>query len=177
MEIRKVSPGDADRLTKFFAGVPEDDRTFFKEDLTDPDTMRSFTSVGRGLRLIALDDAGEIGGYVRVLPGTGLSSHVGEIRLVVAGNHRRAGFGRDLARRALVDSVRELGLRKLFVEVAAEQEPAIRMFQKIGFTPEAILRDHLRDRRGKMQDLVLLCHLVEDNWAGLRGLGVDQEVG
>jgi RimJ/RimL family protein N-acetyltransferase len=60
--------------------------------------------------------------------------------------------------------------------VVAVQDPAIRMFKKIGFTPEALLRDHLRDRKGTMRDLVLLAHFVDDNWSGLESLGVDREV-
>jgi hypothetical protein len=28
-----------------------------------------------------------------------------------------------------------------------------------------------------MRDLVLLGHFVEDNWEGLRGLGIEKEVG
>jgi RimJ/RimL family protein N-acetyltransferase len=177
MEIRKLEASDAERLEAFLREVPEDDRTFFKEDLADPATIRALTAERRGVRLIALDEAGGIAGYLRVLPGTGLESHVGEIRLVVAPARRRAGVGRDLARRALIEAVRELRLRKLFVEVVAEQEPAIQMFKKLGFTAEAILRDHLCDRAGTMRDLVLLCHFVDDNWAGLAGLGVDREIG
>jgi RimJ/RimL family protein N-acetyltransferase len=176
MEIRKLEPADAERLEAFLRETPEDDRTFFKEDLEDRETIRGLLSEQRGLRFVAIDDGGRIIGYVRVLPGTGLSSHVGEIRLVVAPGNRRGGVGRDLARRALVESVRELRLRKLFVEVVAEQEPAIRMFKKLGFTPEAILRDHLCDRRGTLRDLLLLCHFVDDNWAGLGSLGLDREV-
>jgi ribosomal protein S18 acetylase RimI-like enzyme len=177
MEIRKLEPADVPRLEAFFREVPEDDRTFFKEDLSDPETVRSLTGERRGIRFVAIDEAGSIVGYLRVLPGTGLSKHVGEIRLVVAPARRRSGVGRDLARRALVDSVRELGLRKLYVEVVAEQEPAIQMFKKLGFTAEALLRDHLCDRSGNLRDLVLLCHFVDENWAGLAGLGVDREVG
>jgi len=178
MQIRKLEPGDAERLEAFLNETPEDDRTFFKEDISDRETIRALLTESRGLRYVALDDDGKkIIGYVRVLPGTGLESHVGEIRLVVAPSNRRGGVGRDLARRALVDSVRELKLRKLFVEVVAEQEPAIRMFKKLGFTAEAILRDHLCDRKGTMRDLLLLCHFVDENWAGLAGLGLDREVG
>jgi hypothetical protein len=51
------------------------------------------------------------------------------------------------------------------------------MFRQNGFIAEAILRDHFRDRSGKMRDLVLLGHFVEDNWEGLRGLGIEKEVG
>lgn len=177
MDIRKLEPTDTERLKAFFAAVPADDRTFFKEDLDDPETIGQLAGEKRGLRLVALGADGAMVGYLRVLPGTGLSDHVGEIRLVVAPARRRAGIGRELARRALVDAVRELGLRKLFVEVVAEQEPAIQMFKRLGFEAEAILRDHLRDRSGTMRDLVLLCHFVDDNWAGLSRLGVDREVG
>ncbi len=177
MEMRKLEPSDGERLAAFLREIPEDDRTFFKEDLSDPETVRALTAERRGHRLVALDERGRIVGYLRVLPGTGLSSHVGEIRLVVAPAERRKRVGRELARRALVVAVRELGLRKLFVEVVAEQDPAIQMFKKLGFTAEAILRDHLRDRSGAMRDLVLLSHFVDDNWSGLAGLGVDREVG
>jgi len=176
MQIRKLEPGDADRLRAFLDETPEDDRTFFKEDLSDPAAVEALVTESRTPRFVAVDDAGRIAGYVRVLQGTGLESHVGEVRLVVAPSNRRSGVGRDLARRALVHSVKELGLRKLFVEVVAEQEPAINMFKKLGFTPEAILRDHLRDRKGTMRDLLLLCHFVDENWAGFAGYGLDREV-
>ncbi|MGH7805637.1 MAG: GNAT family N-acetyltransferase, partial [Candidatus Binatia bacterium] len=167
---------DAARLEAFFRAIPEDDRTFFKEDISDPETLRSIVADARSLRLISLAD-GAIEGYVAVLPGIGLSSHVGEVRLLVVPPRRRSGVGRELARRALVGAVRELSLRKLFVEVVAEQEPAIRMFQKLGFVAEAILRDHLCDRARKMQDLVLLAHFVDETWAGMQGLGLDRELG
>src|SRR5262245_15483990 len=112
MQIRKLEPADADRLEAFLRETPEDDRTFFKEDLTDRETLRALVSDQRSLRLIAVDDGGRIAGYVRVIPGTGLMSHVGEVRLIVAPANRRGGVGRDLARRALVDSVKDLKLRK-----------------------------------------------------------------
>jgi RimJ/RimL family protein N-acetyltransferase len=177
MEIRKLDSRDAERLEAFFRAVPQDDRTFFKEDLSDPESVRSLIGDGRGLRLVALGENGAIEGYVAIHPGIALSRHVAEVRLLVAPERRRSGVGRELARRALVDAVRELGVRKLFVEVVAEQEPAIRMFQKLGFVAEAILRDHLRDRSGTMRDLVLLCHFVDENWAGMKGLGLDRELG
>src|SRR5438128_1715980 len=100
MQIRKLEPSDAERLEAFLAETPEDDRTFFKEDISDRETIRALVTESRGLRFVALDDGKRIAGYVRVLPGTGLESHVGEIRLVVAPSNRRSGVGRDLARRA-----------------------------------------------------------------------------
>lgn len=111
-----------------------------------------------------------------MIPGIGLSQHVGELRLIVDPKRRRRGIGRMLARGALACGISRLGLHKLVVEVVAEQEPAIGMLQSLGFTPEAVLRDHLLDRSGGMQDVVLLSHFVEDNQAGLIALGIDREL-
>ena len=176
MEIRKLEPGDAGRLEAFLRETPEDDRTFFKEDLADREQIDALLNDHRSLRFVAVEN-GRIVGYVRVLPGTGLMSHVGEVRLVVAPSNRRSGLGRNLARHALVESVKALKLRKLVVEVVAEQDPAIRMFKKLGFTAEALLRDQLCDRKGRMQDVVLLAHFVDENWSGLESLGVEREIG
>jgi RimJ/RimL family protein N-acetyltransferase len=177
MKIESLQPSALERFERFIARIPEDDRTLAKEDLSDRDTLDAWAHEIRSIRLIALavDDAAI--GYAAIIPGTGLSDHVGELRLLVDLAHRRSGFGRSLVRRALVDGVTRLGLRKIFVEVVAEQDPAIRMFRQNGFIAEAILRDHFRDRSGKMRDLVLLGHFVEDNWEGLRGLGIEKEVG
>ena len=48
------------------------------------------------------------------------------------------------------------------VELPVEQEPAIAMFSGLGFTGEALLRDHIRDRNGQLGDLVMLAHLVDE---------------
>ena len=110
---------------------------------------------------------------MRRLPGW--SDHVGEIRLVVHPAHRRAGLGRALARHALVQAV-DAGLRKLVVELVADQEHAIAMFTALGFTGEALLRDHIRDRDGRLRDLVVLAHYVDETWAAMATIGLQEEI-
>ena len=39
MELRLLGPGDLDTLTSLFERVPEGDRTFFKEDVLDPEVV------------------------------------------------------------------------------------------------------------------------------------------
>jgi RimJ/RimL family protein N-acetyltransferase len=89
---------------------------------------------------------------------------------------RRAGVGRALARHALIEAVRA-GRRKLVVELAADQEKALAMFSSLGFTGEALLRDHIRDRDGELHDLVMLAHFVEGMWAGMGAIGLSDELG
>jgi ribosomal protein S18 acetylase RimI-like enzyme len=174
MEIRPIEPRDAKSLRSFFDRIPEGDRTFFKEDVTDPQIVPNWMHDTRGRRAAAVD-GNDIVGAVAVIPGLGWSSHVGELRLVVDPARRRHGIGKQLARRGLMDAVR-LGLRKIVVEVVADQTPAVSMFQAIGFSAEALLRDYVCDRAGELRDLILLAHSVEDRSAEMATLGIDEAV-
>ena len=175
MPVVALAPEHCDALVRFFAALPEGDLTFIKEDVTDPDTVRSWASgPASGGRWVAVED-GEVTGYVAVRPLPGWSDHVGEVRLVVAPGRRGTGLGRELARRALVEAV-GAGLTKLVVEVVAEQGAALALFTELGFTGEALLTDHIRDRNGQLRDLMVLAHHVQDTWAGMDAVGVADEV-
>ena len=147
-------------------------------DVTDPEKVRSLAAVARD-RWLAVDDRVPehftVTGYLAVRRLPGWSDHVGQIRLVVHPAHRRAGLGRTLARHALIQAV-EAGLRKLVVELVADQEHAIGMFAALGFTGEALLRDHIRDRDGQLRDLVVLAHYVEETWAAMATVGLQEEM-
>jgi len=39
-----------------------------------------------------------------------------------------------------------------------------------------VLRDHVRDRHGDLQDLVLLAHPVADHWSAMETAGIDDAV-
>jgi ribosomal protein S18 acetylase RimI-like enzyme len=120
-------------------------------------------------------DGTVVTGYVAVRPLAGWSDHVGEVRLVVAPSHRGSGLGRELARRALTEAV-GAGLSKLVVEVVAEQGSALALFTELGFTGEALLTDHIRDRTGQLRDLMVLAHHVGRTWAGMDSVGVADEL-
>jgi L-amino acid N-acyltransferase YncA len=173
MSVVPLAPEHCDALLRFFRDLPEGDRTFIKEDVTDPETVRAWTSGGN--RWVAVD-GDEIRGYVAVLPLSGWSDHVGEVRLVVAPGARGSGLGRDLARHALVAGV-EAGLSKLVVEIVAEQGAALALFSALGFSGEALLRDHIRDRDGRLRDLMVLAHHVGETWSGMDTVGVADELG
>jgi ribosomal protein S18 acetylase RimI-like enzyme len=175
MPVVELVPEHCDALVRFFAALPEGDLTFIKEEVTDPETVRSWASgQATGGRWVAVD-GDEVTGYVAVRPLPGWSDHVGEVRLVVAPDRRGSGLGRELARHALVQAVGS-GLRKLVVEVVAEQGAALALFTDLGFTGEALLVDHIRDRNGDLRDLMVLAHHVQETWAGMDTVGVADEL-
>ncbi|HXV94702.1 MAG TPA: GNAT family N-acetyltransferase [Pseudonocardia sp.] len=178
VEIVELGPEHRDALVRFFTELPEGDLTFIEEDVTDPAAVRSWTEPGgHTSRWVAVDTRdGAVAGFVAVRPLPGWSDHVGEIRLVVHPARRGGGLGRELARHALVRAV-EAGRSKLVVEVVADQQPALALFTALGFTGEALLRDHVRDRDGKLRDLLVLAHYVDDSWSGMTTLGLPGELG
>src|ERR1700712_3841070 len=155
MEIRRIAPDDGQALGAFFQRVPDGDRTFFKEDVVAPGLVEAWVLEGTAHRFVSVTDRGA---------STGWSAHVGEVRLVVDPAHRGRGVGRALAQHALLDALGH-GLTKIFVEVVADQAPAIAMFLAIGFRPEGLLHHTIRDRSGQLRDLIVLSHSATETWA------------
>src|SRR3954469_2039559 len=179
-EVVELRPEHGEALLRFFRALPESDRTFIKEDVTDPETVRSWSGDDEGGgRWIALQrdgDGTEVLGYVAVRRLPGWSDHVGEVRLVVSPAGRGTGLGRRLARHALAQAV-EAGLAKVVVEVVAEQGAALSLFTDLGFTGEALLEDHIRDRTGELRDLLVLAHHVGRTWSGMDTVGLPEALG
>lgn len=174
MITRDLQSADAGALERLLARIPEEDRGFLKEDLSEPDILRRWLDDRRGVRLVGVAGDGELMALAAAWPGVGRSRHVGDVRLVVAPEHRRVGLGQRLARELLVRSLHR-GLAKLCVEVVAEHQGTIAMFLEIGFEPEAILRDHLRDRDGALHDIVVLSHIAADAASTVVLVGPEQD--
>jgi ribosomal protein S18 acetylase RimI-like enzyme len=173
MEFRPIAAADEPALLRFFARIPEADRTFLKENVDDSAVVAAWARPGAA-RTIAVD-AGEVVGSVAVVPLHGWSSHVGEVRLVVDPATRGRGIGRELARHAVHDAV-DLGVAKLVVEVIADQTALIAMFVALGFDAEALLADHVRDRNGRIRDLLVLANDVESQFAAMATAGITEEL-
>ena len=168
-----LQPEHCDALLRFFRDLPEGDRTFIKEDVTDPATVQRWTSGDESAQRWVAVDGDTVTGYVAVLRLPGWSDHVGEVRLVVSPRCRGTGLGRALARHAVTEGVRD-GLSKLVVEVVAEQGAALALFTDLGFSGEALLRDQIRDREGNLRDLMVLAHHVGETWSGMDTVGLPE---
>ena len=174
-DVRPIAIADVDALRAFLSRIPDGDKTFFKENVDDADTVQEWVADRRGRRLLAFDGA-EVAGYVAVIPGIGWSDHVGELRLVVDPTRRRNGLGRKLAQLGLVEALR-LGLRKVIVEVVTDQQATIQLFDSLGFEGEAMLREHVRNRDGEYRDLLVLAHAAQDMWDLMATTGIDEALG
>jgi len=174
MTIRPLEKEDGSALQAFLQSFPSGETAFFRGDAFATSRIGDWIRPDDPLHFVATDPSGTIAGYVAVTPRSGMSAHVGEIALVVAPAQRGQGIGRALAQTAMIAAFRGGGLEKLVVEIAAVQERTAAMFRSMGFAPEALLVDHLRDEAGQRYDLLVLCHHVASGWADIVTLGLDQ---
>lgn len=161
--LRLMVPSDADGLLAFARALPADDLLFLRTDITSPAVLAQWAKnveMGRSVTVIA-EGHGEIAGYASLHHGeTSWQRHLGEIRLQAGPRHRSQGLGRAMAGEMFAIA-RDLGLRKLTAQMTADQKGAIATFERLGFQPEALLRDFVMDRAGRTRDLVVMAYDVE----------------
>ena len=76
---------------------------------------------------------------------------------MVAPEFRRLGLGSRLASE-LFAVAKDIGLRKITVQMTPDQQGARVTFERLGFRPEAILADFVLDREGKTRDLLIMSY-------------------
>ena len=171
--VRELVADDIEAVARFFARMPAEDRTFFYQNVEDPAVIAAWAADEHRVRRCIVDADGSLLAIAALQPGRDWTSHVADLVLLVAPEARRRRLGRTMARAMLLEAVRH-GFIKVTVMIAADNEGAIDMFRSLGFDPEALLRDQLRDPQdGTLRDTVILAHLVQENWAGMLTAGFD----
>jgi len=152
-------PADKEGLLDFFKRIPEEDRFFLKEDVTDATVIERWADSLDYTRVIPL--LGEHNGKI-IADGTlhrsraGARKHIGEIRIVVDPAYRNRGVGRSLLHK-LAELAKDRDIEKVMFELVADTEEAARRTATIqGFMPVAHLRNHIRDTRGNTHDLIIM---------------------
>ena len=173
--VKPLEAQDTPALLEFYRTLPEEDRLYLRDDVTKPEWLERFVAHvqhNEVVSLIALHGnkvAGEASLY-RALHGW--TAHVGEIRVTVEPRLRRSGLGTALAR-DLVKLAIGLGVEKMIVQMVESQLSARRLFEKLGFRQEAVLRAHVKDIHGMKRDLVIASNDVSHLWEAMEALVSD----
>ena len=175
VSLRLMDSGDGDAMLAFARGLPEHDLLFLRRDITQPDQVETWVQrieAGVTTSLLLLDEDGTIAGYATVdrndLPW---SQHVAELRVLVGPTLRGRGVGRLLTEEAFRIAL-GMGVDKVIGQMTVDQHQAIGVFRSLGFQPEALLRDHVKDRDGNKHDLVILSHDIAAGQRTMAAVGV-----
>jgi L-amino acid N-acyltransferase YncA len=178
VRVRPMVFEDAGALHRFFRAIPEEDLLFLRRDVTDRDVIESWANdiVAGHTHTLLAERGGTIVGEASIhqsrVPWT---AHVGEVRVVVDAEHRTLGLGSALVQAIFLEALSR-GVEKIVAEMTPDQKGAISVFQKLGFRIEGLLRDHVRDRRGRKRDLIVMAHEVHDAGNALAQWGVAEAV-
>ena len=91
--------------------------------------------------------------------------------MLVAAPMRGNGLGRVLTQEAFALAL-GLGIEKIIAQMTVDQKGARAVFEGMGFRPEALLRDHVKDRDGRKYDLLILSHDVAKFQAQMEAYGI-----
>ena len=162
VNLRLMTPADADRIVRFAQSLPEEDLHFLRIDICDPAVVATWVQnieAGRTVTVLA-EVGGEVVGYASLhRSDVAWQRHLGEIRIQVAPRFRSQGLGRCLADEVFAIA-RDLDLRKVTAQMVADQKAAITTFERLGFQAEALLQDFVIDRGGRTRDLVVMSYDV-----------------
>lgn len=174
--LRPIERDDAEALVAFAGEIPAHDLLFLQRDIRNPKVVTAWidqSERGQIRSLLALENGKIVGCTALVRDEWSWSPHVAEIRMVISDTLRGTGFGRMLAQEVVAAAAAEQGVHKLFVRMTPDQGGALKLFEDMGFLPEALMRDHVRDASGEMHDIAIMA-LNLDRQGGIKsayGLG------
>lgn len=174
--LRYMVEGDKQAMLNFARALPEHDLLFLRRDITQPGALDSWIrDINSGLisTVLAIVDSDVVGYGTIHRNDLRWSSHVAELRVMVAEAMRGKGLGQVLTQEAFAIALAS-GIEKIVAQMTLDQKGAIATFEGIGFRPEALLRDQVKDRDGNKHDLLVLTHEVAKFEAAMSAYGVNE---
>lgn len=159
VKLRRFEASDSELVRHFAQAMPPHDLLFLQRDIRNPRVIAAWLdqiASGQIESQLALDQDGSLLACTALVRDElSWSPHVAEVRIVIAPAARGTGLGRLLALEC-VNAAREAGVEKLQVRMTPDQAAAQRVFEDMGFQPEALLRDQVRDASGETHDILIL---------------------
>jgi L-amino acid N-acyltransferase YncA len=170
IHIRPAVKEDERKLVEFFASIPANERWFLREDVGDPVIMGQWLSkldYSKMLPLVAvLDSDGSIIANIRIhRRQSRCVSHIAHLRIMVHPAFRGLRLGNWM----LVDTVKlamDMGIEKLVAEfVAGVEDAGINAAYKLDFHEEGLLKEYVKDPKGKYKNLVIMVKNIHRDWS------------
>ena len=169
--FRLMAAGDSSRMLAFARQLQAHDLMFLRRDITQQTSVDNWIrDIESGLMHTILAEQETLQETLQKATIVGYSSlfrndfdwsrHVAEIRVLVSEPMRKSGLGRALTREAFNVALL-LGIQKIAARMTLDQTGARTVFEELGFRPEAVLKDEVKDREGKTHDILLMANDVE----------------
>lgn len=158
--LRPMEAHDCGAVLAFFRRIPEDERFFLKDDVTDPaviDSWAQHLNYDRTLPLLGMDGDRVIANAALIRHRGGWRRDGAEVRVVIDPDYRGKGLG-TLVMRELVNVAWDAELDYVdFEMVGGVQQEALEGVESgLGALRAGTLKDYVKDAHGNLHDLVFL---------------------
>ena len=159
LEIRRAEADDCDAIYEMFRSpkvyegtlqVPYPSREQWRKRITDTEGCYNLVAVS-GEHVIGMLT-------VNTFPNRPRRRHVGSIAISVSEAWQGKGVGKALMQAGVDLADKWLNLTRLELEVYADNEAAIRLYERFGFEREGVLRQHAF-RDGRYVDSIMMGRL------------------
>lgn len=155
--LRPMAKDDAAELAAFFLRIPEEDRFFMKDDVTDPGVIENWANhldYDRTLPLLGFAGGKLIADAALVRHRGGYRRDSAEVRIVIDPEFRTKGLGTVLMRE-LVTVAWDAELDHVDFEMVGDvQSDAIEAVEGLGAMKAGVLSEFVKDPQGHPHDLV-----------------------
>lgn len=163
--LRTMTYEDTDNIVKW-RNRDEVRKNFIYQALFTPNShenwIRTMVETGKVVQMIICEEATDtpVGSvYIRDIDHT---HHKGEYGIFIGEAMARGqGAGTAAAKLMVQYGFEELGLHKIFLRVFADNQQAVRSYEKAGFVKEAYLKDEVCIE-GKYRDMLLMAVFREE---------------
>lgn len=155
---RLMTPDDRDAILELARSLDPADAAFLRMDITDPAVVDNWVreiEIGRTVTVLAEADDKIVGYALLNHNELTWSSHLGEVRVLVEREFRRAGVGKRLIGE-VYHIAKEMRLERVICHIPAAQSRVRDMFERLGFRPDAVLRGWVKDKSGRKHDLLVM---------------------
>jgi L-amino acid N-acyltransferase YncA len=167
IHIRPLKPEDHDNLIRFYSGIPPHELIHFDDDVSDPDVISNWftrSSEDRRVSLVALEGNAIVGESSLLWKPHSRSAHVGELTIYIQPECRNLGIGHSLLKELYFQALQN-GIERLIGKIPLDSFKIFRdLLNKLGFQKEAVLKNHIRNNLGHVDDLIIYGLDLQDLW-------------
>ncbi len=178
LTLRLMTKADESDVLAFAQSLPIHDLLYVRRDITNPKVVAAWAdaiSDGSITTVLAFDDEAIVGCGALIRDPLSWSPHWGELRVLVSSSMRQKGLGRILIQECFLMAI-ERKLKKLSANMTVDQQGAVAIFEELGFSGEALLKDQVMDKNGETHDIVILSCDVERVHSQMAAYGVEPSV-
>jgi GNAT superfamily N-acetyltransferase len=172
-QTRPLSEEDEAAFHDFFRGVPAQERLFIKHRVTDRSVIHDWCQnidLGRNLPLLAVNDGAILACATLHQQLGGWKRHIGRVSVLVHPRVRARGLGKAMVLE-IIEIARDIGLERIEAEFIGEQDRAVKLFARLGFTNLLRLDNYVKDMQAIAHDYILMSLdlRVDEEYAGVGG--------